>query len=180
MHIVINRTKENFQEIEKLKKNISLKVPQRKIFLCVILGLAFYIYSGDAINFSTFSGYALIAMLFWGGAAMLYLEKFYPKPNISPIDTIEEYKRNEEKFNFKIEMTDNCLCFDTDRIYVKMDWSSFKRFKLSKNYIFLFIRRANVVPFFVIKLAELKEKDYNELCDLLKERISDKVVNPIA
>jgi len=177
MHIVINRTKEDSQSITRLRKNIAGKVPQRKIFLCIIIGFVFFFYSGDGINFSSFSGYILAAMFFWGGAAILYLEKMYPKITSSPIATIRQYKKSQTiEFNYKIELTESYFSFDSDETYVKISWNVVNGFKLHKEYIFLLREKDDSIPLFVIKQSELTEYQYNELYEFLKEETSTKSV----
>ena len=178
MYIVFNRTKEDSQSIMRMKKNLTLKVPQRKIFLCTIIGFGFFIYGDDVIGETVFSGYALVGMLFLGGAAMLYLEKFYPKLSSSPIEIIENYKRNEnDTYNFKVELTDSHITYDTAGINIKVDWSCIKSFKIHKGDIFLLRSNTISIPSFVIKQRELTRQQYVEFCDFLNEKLLNDPAN---
>jgi len=172
MHIVFNRTKEDAVSIMRMKKNLKMKDSQRKILICIIIGFAFLFYSGDSMNQTSFSGYSLVGMLFLGGAAMLYLEKFYPKLNFSPIEAIENYNKNERKgFNLKIELTDDYVIYDTAGTSIKIDWNCFKSFRIYKDNIFLLRNKTDRDPVFIIKQRELTGQQYDEFCGFLDQKL---------
>ncbi len=171
MNIVINRTKEDSQLINGMVKSLKQKVPQRKIFLCLIVGLILFFYDGKGVNSDSFSGSAMVAAFFWGGAAMLFLETFYPKLNFKPIETIENYNK---EYKLKISIDDNGISYDSSGVYILMNWSIFKAFRINKRYIYILSSEVDNIPKTVIKRNELTQMQFDELYGFMTGKLIEK------
>jgi len=175
MQIEIYRTKEDSLNINRIQKDLKLKAPQLKIFICFLIGLVFFFYTGDEIEFPVFSGYEIVAALFWGGGAMLYLETFYPKINFNAMRAIEIYKENETgEFAVKIELDDNGIKISSKGIFIRMDWQVFKMFSIDKKFIFLMRTIDDYSTASIIMKKELTGNQFNEFYEFLKTKMAEK------
>jgi len=139
--------------------------------LCLIVGLAFFFYEGKGVNSDSFSGYAMVAALFWGGAGMLFLETFYPRLNFKPIEVIENYNK---EYKLKIGINDDGISYDSQGVYILMNWSIFKAFRINKRYIYILNSESDTIPKTVIKKSELTEVQFDELYSFMKGKLIEK------
>jgi len=173
MHITIIRSRENQKTITRFRKNLKLKVPQRIIFFFAFIGLILFLYGSDGINFETFSGYSMVAMLFWGGALIVYLENFYPKLNFNAKTAIKAYHDLENIIEIKIEINDEYYSTEIGNYYTRIKWDGFSGFKFYKQYILLHtIDTSNSIVVIILQ-DELKKEELNELYVFLKNKMAE-------
>jgi hypothetical protein len=173
MQIAITRSKENQKTINRFRKNLKLKAPQRIIFFFAFIGLILFLYGSDGINFETFSGYSMVAMLFWGGALIVYLENFYPKLNFNAKTAIKAYHDLENITEIKIEINDEYYSAGIGNYYTRIKWNAFTGFKYYKQYILLYtIDTSNSIVVIILQ-NELAKEELNELYVFLKDKMPE-------
>jgi len=180
MQISFTRSKDDIKSISALRKSLYKKAIRIKIYLVSLVGVVLFFYNGDGINEGCFSGYGMLAMVFFGAALMLYLENFYPKLVFNAQDVIKDYKEyNSKDFLYKIEINDDDVIYEISGYYIRMNWSTVKSFKTYKNHIILLKSGNNYKDAIIIKHSELNEVELVEFYFFLKEKLpeSNKKVN---
>ncbi len=173
MQITITRSREAQKTINRFRKHLKTKGPQRKLIFFGIAGVALLIYGSNGITFDSLIVYTMIGALCLGAALMIYLDNFYPKVTPDARLAMKGYHEMENPLNFKMELTDEYFANEAGDYYTRLGWGAFHAFKIENQCILLYTGNSNHSGVVIIRQKELTSKEFEELCSFLKKKMAE-------
>lgn len=172
MQITITRSREAQQNINRFRRSLKIKGPQRRLLLFGIAGVALFIYGGNSIRFEPFVIYTLAGAFFLGASLLVYFENFHQKVNPDARLAMRGYNEAENPLNYKIEITDEYIANESGSYYTRLGWGAFHAFKVEKQCMLLYTGDIHHSGMVVIRRKELTSKEFEELCSFLKKKMA--------
>src|ERR1700744_2581322 len=155
MQITITRSREAQKAVNRFRKGLKTKGPQRKMAFFGIAGIVAIGYGAKGTNYDSWVIFSLAGAFFVGIAIMIYFEHFQQKVTPDARLAMKGYHEMENPLNFKIELTNEYFANEAGDYYARFGWGAFHAFKVDKQCSLLYTGHSSHSGMVVIRKKEL-------------------------